>query len=221
MSDESRDTEATADVPLRWASCPIGLNVDKLRADVALAYESIARSPEADHSFNHGADYAVELLRYDRAELETLPRECTDAFAGVANPHRIGPIHAGETVLDIGCGGGTDLLLSARKVGPGGRAIGVDMTAAMRDVARRAAETLGFAERVDIRDGVAEKLPVDDASVDVVQSNGVLNLVPDKIQAFREIARVLKPGGRLHLGDTTVATALKDDERANIDLWAA
>ena len=136
----------------------------------------------------------------------------------MANPHAIAPIEEGATAVDIGCGAGMDLLLAARRVGPAGRAIGVDMTPEMRERAAGAARAAGLAQ-VEVRAGDAEALPLEDASVDVVLSNGVLNLTPDKEKAFAEIARVLRPGGRLQLGDIVVAVELSEAIRRDIDLW--
>jgi ubiquinone/menaquinone biosynthesis C-methylase UbiE len=161
------------------------------------------------------------MLGYDAQELAMLPQESTAAFAGVGNPHRIGPIEPGETVLDIGCGAGMDLLLAARRSGPSGRAIGVDMTPAMIERAKRSAVKAGLWETVEIRRGVAEELPVESESIDVVISNGVLNLSPDKHSAFGEIYRVLKPGGRLYLADVVVQRELSLAARSDVDLWAA
>jgi ubiquinone/menaquinone biosynthesis C-methylase UbiE len=163
----------------------------------------------------------VNVLRYDREELAALPAATTAAFAGVGNPLRMGGIEEGATVLDIGSGAGTDLLLAARRVGPAGRAIGVDMTAEMRERAAAAAAGMGMADRVELRDGLAEELPVEDGCVDVVISNGVLNLAVDKPQAFREVARVLRPGGRLLLADVATAIPFGPDAREDIELWAA
>lgn len=202
-------------------SCPIRIDVESLHREVRAEYERVAAEPEGDFHFHRGVDFAVELLRYERGELESLPREATSRFAGVANPHRIGTLRPGETVLDIGSGAGTDLLLAARRVGPGGRAIGVDMTGAMREIATESARRAGMDRFVEVVEGTAEELPVADESVDVVISNGVLNLVPDKERAFAEIYRVLRPGGRLHLGDTQIARLLSVDARNNIELWAA
>ena len=125
---------------------------------------------------------------------------------------------AGETVLDIGSGAGMDLLLAARRVGPAGHAIGVDMTDAMIERARKSAADAGLTQ-VEIRKGDATALPAADGSVDVVISNGVLNLVPEKEQAFAEILRILKPGGRLHLADIAIDVDLPEEARRNVDLW--
>lgn len=140
------------------------------------------------------------------------------SFAGIANPHAMAPILRGETVLDIGCGTGTDLLLAARRVGPVGHAIGIDMTEAMRNRARSSAAAAGLSN-VEVHRADATALPLEDGGIDVVISNGVLNLVPEKDKAFAEIMRVLRPGGRLHLADIVIDAELGDDVRRNIDLW--
>jgi arsenite methyltransferase len=202
-------------------SCPQGFDVARLRRAVRDTYERVALDPAGDFHFHRGLEYAVRVLGYDRAALESLPRLATDAFAGVGNPHRAGPIHEGETVLDHACGAGTDLLLAARRVGPRGRAVGVDMTSGMLERARRAAVEAGLDARVDVREGVYEALPVETASVDVVLSNGVVNLAPDKRAAMQEVARVLKPGGRLLLADVVVQRELTLDARRDPELWAA
>jgi SAM-dependent methyltransferase len=202
-------------------TCPTGFDVDRLRADVSTVYERVAEAPDGDFHFHRGPEYAARLLGYDADELASLPDGATRSFAGVGNPHRLGPVHPGETVMDIGSGAGTDLLLAARRVAPEGRAIGVDMTRAMRERARVNAIEAGLADVVEIREGLAEALPADDASVDVVISNGVLNLAVDKRQAFTEILRVLKPGGRMMLADVVVERELSLGARSNPDLWAA
>jgi arsenite methyltransferase len=142
----------------------------------------------------------------------------TSSFPGVGNPHAIAPIEVSAVVLDIGSGAGTDLLLAARRVGPKGRAIGVDMTAVMRQRAMAGATAAGLTN-IEVRDGDATRLPLDDATVDIVISNGVLNLVPDKPAAVREIARVLKPGGRVQIADIIIGEALPESALRDIDLW--
>ncbi len=203
------------------ATCPIGFDVEELRAQVRATYDQVAREPNGEFHFHRGPDYATEYLLYDRAELASLPDECAARFAGVGNPHRIGSIERGETVLDHACGAGVDLLLAAQKVGPEGRAIGVDMTPAMRECATEFARQAGLADIVEVREGVFEDLPVEDESVDVVISNGVVNLAPDKNRVFQEIYRVLKSGGRLFLADVVVQRELTLEARSNPDLWAA
>jgi arsenite methyltransferase len=179
-------------------ACPVDLDTRMLRFEISSIYGRVAVEPTAEFHFHRGPAYAAEFLGYDAEELASLPLECSASFAGVSNPLAIGPIRAGETVVDIGCGAGMDLLLAASRVGTEGRAIGVDMTETMIERARSSAVGL---KQVEVRKGDATSLPVSDGSVDVVISNGVLNLVPEKELGFAEIVRILKPGGRLHLGD--------------------
>ena len=203
------------------ATCPAGFDVDRLRGRVRAEYDRVAREPQGNFHFHRGPEYACRMLRYDPDELATIPAESTASFAGVGNPHRIGPIEPGETVLDIGCGSGMDLMLAARRVGPSGHAIGVDMTPSMLELAKRGALKAGLWENVEVRRGTAEDLPVESESVDVVISNGVLNLSPDKDRAFREVYRVLRPPGRLYLADVVVQRGLSLAAQSDVDLWAA
>jgi arsenite methyltransferase len=199
-------------------ACPVDLDTLTLRREIQSIYGRVATAPGGDFHFHRGPKYAADMLGYDAAALAALPAENTASFAGVANPHRIAPLPAGVTVVDIGCGAGMDLLLAAHAVGPSGRAIGIDMTEAMADRARAGARVLGLAQ-VEVRLGDASELPIESASVDVVISNGVLNLTPDKRQAFSEVARILKPGGQFLYGDIVVASELSEAVRRNIDLW--
>ena len=199
-------------------TCPIDLDVASLRAEVQTMYTRVASSPAGDFHFHRGRVYAATVLGYDASELAALPDDVTSSFAGVGNPHAIGAIPVGSTVVDIGCGAGTDLLVAARRTGPNGRAIGVDMTEAMRRRAARGAADAGI-ENVDVREGDATRLPLDDGSVDVVISNGVLNLVPEKKRAIAEMARVLKPGGRLQIADIIIGEELPESALRDIDLW--
>lgn len=199
-------------------TCPIDFDVASLRAEVQSVYSRVAASPAGEFHFHRGPQYAATMLGYDAVELAALPSEVTSSFAGVGNPHAIGRIPVGATVVDIGCGAGMDLLLAAQRTGPSGRAIGVDMTEAMRRRASQGAAMSGLAH-VEVRDGDATRLPVDDRSVDVVISNGVLNLVPDKEGAIAEIARVLKPGGRVQVADIIIGELLSDSALRDIDLW--
>jgi SAM-dependent methyltransferase len=199
-------------------ACPTDLDTRKLRDEIQSIYARVATSPDGEFHFHRGPDYAAELLGYDRRELAALPDSCTASFAGVANPHRLGPVGEGLVAVDIGCGAGMDLLLAARAVGPRGRAIGVDMTEAMAERARASARAAGLAH-VEVRLGDAMSLPLDDDSVDVVLSNGVLNLTPDKSVAFGEVFRVLRPGGRFLYADIAVGSELSESIRRDVDLW--
>lgn len=199
-------------------ACPIDLDTRKLRQEIQSIYARVASDPSGEFHFHRGAEYAAEFLGYDRAALARLPQESTASFAGVANPHLIDPIREGETVVDIGCGAGMDLLLAAQSVGAGGRAIGIDMTEAMAEKARASARAARL-DNVEVRLGDALSLPVADESVDVVISNGVLNLTPDKSVAFAEVFRVLRPGGRFLYADIMVGNELSESIRRDIDLW--
>ena len=199
-------------------SCPVDLDTMRLRAEISTIYARVADDPDGDFHVHRGPEYAARLLGYDAAELAALPTESTASFAGVSNPLLIAPLEAGATVGDIGSGAGMDLMLAARRVGPSGRAIGVDMTPAMIEKARASARAAGI-DNLEIRQGDAQALPIDDASIDVVISNGVLNLTTDKVQAFSEIWRILKPGGRLQLGDIVVENELSEGIRRDVDLW--
>ncbi|PYR20711.1 MAG: methyltransferase type 11 [Acidobacteria bacterium] len=199
-------------------ACPVDLDTLKLRAEIQSIYARVARDPSGEFHFHRGPEYAATRLNYDAAELSKLPYAVTESFAGIGNPHAIAPLPPGATVVDIGCGAGTDLLLAALHVGPEGRAIGVDMTEAMRDRARRGAAACGLAH-VEVRDGEATSLPIEPGSVDVVISNGVLNLVPEKRAAIAEIRRVLTPGGRAQIADIVLGVDLPESARKDIDLW--
>jgi len=200
-------------------SCPVDLDTQKLHTAVHDMYTRVATDPDGDFHFHRGPEYATRALGYDPDELAALPERTTRSFAGVGNPHAIATVQPGETVLDIGSGAGTDLLLAARRVGPRGRAIGVDMTEGMRETCREGAREIGLAN-VEVRDGDIHDLPVEDMSVDVVISNGVLNLAHDKRVAFAEAFRALRPGGRLQLADIVVKEELSDSIRQDYELWA-
>jgi SAM-dependent methyltransferase len=200
-------------------ACPVDLDTARLRAEVQSIYSRVASAPDGEFHFHRGLDYAVASLRYDRHALAALPALAVESFAGVGNPLRIEGIASGSTVVDIGCGAGTDLLLAARAAGPDGRAIGIDMTQSMLRKAEAAAKVAGLTN-VELRQGDALELPVESGSVDVVISNGVLNLATDKRRAYSEVFRVLRPGGRFLYADIVVASELPESIRGNIDLWS-
>ena len=199
-------------------ACPLDIDTRQLRSEISNIYGRVAVNPDGNFHFHRGPAYAAEFLGYDAQELALLPQEATASFAGVGNPLAIAALSQGETVMDIGCGTGMDLLLAARRTGSQGKAIGVDMTDAMLEHSSHAAHVAGF-KNVEFRKGDATDLPLPDGGVDVVISNGVLNLVPEKDKAFREIVRVLRPGGRLQIADIVVEEELSEDIRRNIELW--
>ena len=199
-------------------SCPVDLDTARLRAEVQSMYRRVAIDPGGEFHFHRGPAYAAERLGYDSIALAKLPASVTASFAGVGNPHAIRSLDAGATVLDMGCGAGTDLLLAAMAVGRNGRAIGVDMTDSMTARARAGAMETGLAN-VDVRLGDATDMPVADGSIDVLISNGVFNLVPDKDRALAEMFRVIAPGGRLQIADIALGMELDAATRRDVDLW--
>ena len=196
---------------------PIAVDVDVLRSEIQKTYTEVSTEQAKEFIFPTGRMWAEEL-GYPQPELSRVPDATVESFAGVANHFVLGAIEPGETVLDLGCGAGTDLLIAAQMIGPEGRAIGVDMTPAMLERARRSAADMGL-ENVELHKSLIEALPIDDASIDVVISNGVIDLVPDKDAVFAEIDRVLRPGGRLQVADVVIHHEVNEDARKRIDLW--
>lgn len=191
---------------------------DTLRRAISEKYRDVALDPSLGFHFHTGRPLA-EMLGYTAAMLEPLPAENLSSFAGTGNPFLFGDLQPGEKVVDVGCGAGTDTLIAAMQVGPRGAVIGVDMTPEMRERAAAGATALGLGQ-VEIRAGYAEELPVPDGWADVVISNGVVNLCPDKQQVFRELLRVLRPGGRIQIGDILVHRDVPQDARDDIALWS-
>jgi arsenite methyltransferase len=193
------------------------LDITQLRQAIQDEYALVARKPEQGFHFHTGRPLAA-LLGYDAAWLADLPEASIESFAGTGNPFSLGEPQPGEHVVDVGSGAGIDSLIAARMVGDSGQVVGVEMTPAMLEKARQAAETARLAQ-VEFRQGYAEALPLPDSWADVVISNGVLNLVPDKAAALREMARVLVPGGRLQIGDISVLKPVPASAKRQIDLW--
>lgn len=198
-------------------SVPATVDVDRLRAEVKLKYREVATMPSKGFHFHTGRPLA-SMLGYPLEVVDDLPAQVVESFAGVNNPFSMGDLRPGQVVVDVGSGAGFDALLAARMVGPSGRVIGVDMTAEMREKAAANARLAGVAN-VEWVDGLAEELPLADASADVVISNGAINLCPDKAAVYREIHRVLRPGGRIQISDVVVQKPVPADARADIDLW--
>lgn len=195
----------------------LALDTAALRRAVQDEYAEVATHPDKGFHFHTGRPLA-KLLGYHEAWLAGLPERAIASFAGTGNPFSLGPLEPGAHVVDVGCGAGLDSLIAARMVGATGRVIGVDMTPAMLARARDAAREAGLTNVV-FHEGYAEELPVPDRWADAVISNGVLNLMPDKAVALSEMARVLKPGGRLQIGDILVQKPVPESARRDIELW--
>ena len=195
----------------------IAVDVAKLREEIRTKYVEVVEHPDATFHFHTGLR-ATANAGYRDEWLEGLPRSSITSFAGVANPFHWGLPRPGERVVDIGSGAGMDSMVAANAVGAEGRVVGVDMTPEMLERARTGAEEAGI-RNVEFREGLAEQLPVDDGWADVAISNGVINLVPDKLGAYSEIARILKPGGRVQVADICVEKPVPESALKDIDLW--
>jgi arsenite methyltransferase len=206
---------AADDLDLTTANIPV--DVDVLRAEIRTTYTDVATDTDRNFIFPTGRAWAREL-GYPEPELTSVPEATVAGYAGVANHWLLGRVEPGLVVLDLGCGAGTDLLIAAQMTGPEGRVIGVDMTPSMLAQARASAQEMGLAD-VELHEALIEELPIEDGSVDVVISNGVIDLVPDKDAVFDEIDRVLRPGGRLQFADVVIHHEVSEDARARIDLW--
>jgi len=196
----------------------IGLDIDELRSAVQFEYEGVARNPEKGFHFHTGRKLA-RIVGYQDQWLEGIPESAIESFAGTGNPFSLGELNPGENVVDVGSGSGLDSLIAARMTGPHGQVIGVDMTPSMLDKARHSAQKAHL-DNVSFQQGFGEDLPVEDEWADVVISNGVLNLMPDKITGLQEMARVLKPEGRLQIGDILVQKEVPLSAKQDIELWS-
>lgn len=195
-----------------------GVDREQLREQIQAKYTDVALEPGKGFHFHTGRPLAA-MLGYDPSWVDWLPASTVESFAGTGNPFSLGELRLGAVALDIGSGAGFDTLLAARQVGPAGRVIAVDMTRAMLEKTRAGAQSLGLSN-VEARRGFAEELPAADGSVDVVISNGVINLCPDKETVMREVHRVLKPGGRFQIADIVVHKEVPQDAKDDIDLWS-
>jgi arsenite methyltransferase len=192
------------------------IDVGLLKSEIKKTYASVSQDPGRDFVFPTGRAWA-EDLNYPE-ELSRVPETAVESYAGVANPFSLGRLSPGELVLDVGCGAGTDTLVAAQMVTPEGRVTGIDMTPEMIAKARSAAAEMG-ATNVQFVDGDVERLPFGDESFDVVISNGVIDLIPDKDAVFSELGRVLRPGGRIQIADVTIQNPVSEEGRRDIDLW--
>jgi arsenite methyltransferase len=195
----------------------VDIDVGVLKSEIKKTYARVSEQPAEDFIFPTGRAWA-EDVDYPKQLLARVPEIAVESFAGVANPFALGTLERGEAVLDVGSGAGTDSLVAAQMVGPGGRVTGVDMTREMLAKARAAAMTMG-ATNVEFLEGEVERLPFADASFDVVISNGVIDLIPDKDAVYSEIHRVLRSGGRIQIADVTIQDPVSEEGRRKIDLW--
>ena len=194
-----------------------GIDIQELRQAISKEYEALAQDPGKGFHFHTGRRLTA-IVEYQPEWLDGIPESVIESFAGTGNPFSVGKIKPGESVLDIGCGAGIDTFIAAKKVGPTGHVIGVDMTDAMLDKARKAQNEIGCSQvRFDY--GIIEELPVSDSWADVIISNGAFNLAPDKERVLQEMHRVLKPGGRLQIADILVQKEVPESARSKIDLW--
>jgi SAM-dependent methyltransferase len=195
----------------------VEIDVDLLKREIRKTYAHVSEQPEEDFIFPTGRAWAADL-GYPAELLARVPDGSAESFAGVANPFALGRLRPGEHVLDLGSGAGTDSLVAAQMVGPGGSVTGIDMTVEMLAKARDGAAAMG-ASNVEFVEGEAETLPFPDETFDVVLSNGVIDLIPDKDAVFAEIFRVLRPGARIQIADVTIQRPVNEEGRRNIDLW--
>ena len=195
----------------------MGLDLGELRDAIREEYHEVASDPTQGFHFHTGKPLA-EILEYDDAWYAHVPDAATASFAGTGNPFSLGGLRPGMKVLDIGSGAGFDSLIAAKMVGPEGAVIGVDMTPAMLARARQALAATDLTN-VEFKEGYGEALPVEDGWADVIISNGVLNLMPDKDAALREMARALKPNGHLQIADILVGREVPTSAKQNLDLW--
>jgi arsenite methyltransferase len=194
----------------------VEIDVELLKSEIKKTYASVSQDPGKDFIFPTGRAWAQDLGYPE--ELAHVPDTAVASFAGVANPWQLGRLALGERVLDVGSGAGTDSLVAAQMVGEQGHVTGVDMTPEMLAKARAAAAEMGVAN-VEFVESEAERLSFPDESFDVVISNGVIDLIPDKDAVFAELFRVLAPGGRIQIADVTIQNPVSAEGRRDIDLW--
>ncbi|MBI5183184.1 MAG: methyltransferase domain-containing protein [Nitrospinae bacterium] len=193
-------------------------NHNEIRKMVKERFARIAKAPETEKRFPIGAESA-KGLGYATQDIESLPTSVTESFAGVGNPLLLGPIHEGETILDLGVGAGFDSFIAAQLVGPSGKVIGIDMTEEMLTKAEKNRTKLGL-KNVEFRKCLAEEIPLEDESVDVIISNGVFNLCPEKEKVLAEAYRVLKAGGRFQIADISLEDGISHEEVAKLGTWS-
>ncbi len=190
----------------------------RIQQGIKEKYKGVAINPEGKFRYPTGRA-GLERQNYDPEILRALPEDVLASYCGVGNPFSLGPVTKGETVLDIGCGAGVDAFVAATMVGPEGRVIGIDLIPEMLSRARANLEKTSF-KNVTFQEGSAEELPFPDRTFDVVISNGVFNLVTDKVKALKEVFRVLKPSGRFLLADQMLIGDIPADTKSMVENWA-
>jgi arsenite methyltransferase len=195
----------------------VDIDVEVLKCEIKKTYARVSQEPEEDFIFPTGRGWILDL-GYPPDLVERVPEAAAESFAGVANPFALGTLQRGEAVLDVGSGAGSDSLVASQMVGVGGSVTGLDMTPEMLGKARAAAAEMGTTN-VTFVEGEAGRLPFEDESFDVVISNGVIDLIPDKDAVYSEIHRVLRPGGRIQIADVTIQKPVSEEGRRKIDLW--
>ncbi len=190
----------------------------RIREGIGEKYKEVAISPEGKFSYPTGRA-GLEGQKYDSEALRTLPEDVLASYCGVGNPFSLGPVNKGESVLDIGCGAGVDTFVAAILVGPEGRVTGIDLIPEMLEQARRNLKKTSL-KNVTLKEGSAERLPLPDETFDVIISNGVFNLIPDKAKAIKEVFRVLRSSGRFQLADQILIGDVPADIEAMVENWA-
>jgi arsenite methyltransferase len=196
-----------------------GTSTAQLRDRVRGAYSAAAERPREEHPFPVGREFA-ESIGYPHELLSTLPSVAVDAFAGVSNVSLFADLRPGATVLDLGCGSGTDTLIASQRVAPGGKVVGVDFSEAMLSRAREALAEAGV-RNVELRASDAERLPIEDGKIEVALVNGIFNLNPFRDRIFHELARVIRPGGRVYAAELILSQPLPLETRNSETNWFA
>ena len=193
-------------------------DMDRIVEGIRKKYAEASITPQGLFNYPTGRE-GLKGLGYDSKIVETIPKPVIDSFCGVGNPFSLGPIHKGETVLDIGCGGGFDVIFAATVVGPKGKVTGIDVTPEMLERSKKNLQETSI-ENVTLKQATAEELPFPDNNFDVIISNGVFNLIPNKIKAFSEVFRVLKLSGRLMVADQILIGELSKEQKLSAESWA-
>jgi len=193
-------------------------DMDRIVEGIRKKYAEASITPQGLFNYPTGRE-GLKGLGYDFKIVETIPKPVIDSFCGVGNPFSLGPIHKGENVLDIGCGGGFDVIFAATVVGLKGKVTGIDVTPEMLERSKKNLQETSI-ENVTLKQATAEELPFPDNNFDVIISNGVFNLIPDKIKAFSEVFRVLKLNGRLMVADQILIGELSKEQKLSAESWA-